>query len=276
MAGTYALTALATLQTALKTTTDGAVYDRLIDVATAMIERFCQRQFLSRSYASWLDAKGGTLLYLPHYPVTAVSRIATTIRDVATVKNATANAAWATVSASTSALTLALQVGATATNSNVAYATYTTINAIVAQINTLGNSWSSVESDTATSIPSTDIKPGGAWACLDSDIYLYAPDEPQEEFEFDEDSGRLYCTSATFPKGKQNVFVAYTGGYSTIPDDLQQACIEVAQQLHQQISQDANLRAESLGDYSYTLASRTEIGADIQAKLWPHRRLFLP
>ena len=275
MAGTYALTDVSTVKSALKLMADDTVLDRLIDVATAQIERYCDRQFKTRSYTSWLDGKSGTLLYLPNYPVTAVSRVCTTLRDLFSITNTTANAAYATVAASTSTLTLTLQVGATTTTNALTYATYTTINSLVAAINAAGNGWSATESDTGTSIPSTDIKPGGAWGCLDDSIYIYGPDEPSEQIEWDEDSGRLWSVDS-FSKGRQNIFVAYTGGYSTTPDDVEQACIELIQKMYQEIKHNDNLQSETLGDYSWAARTQIEIDGKLATKLYPFKRITLP
>jgi uncharacterized phiE125 gp8 family phage protein len=61
----------------------------------------------------------------------------------------------------------------------------------------------------------------------------------------------------TFPPGRLNVAVAYTAGYAvgSIPDDLQEAVIQVTLQMHGLSNRkDAAIASETLGTYSVSYA----------------------
>lgn len=86
--------------------------------------------------------------------------------------------------------------------------------------------------------------------------------------DYDGTSGKVWFieggsgTYDYFPKGHFNVRVTYTGGYSTVPDAVQEACSQLCAQLYGQSADSKNpsLQSESLGDYSYTRMSGTASG----------------
>lgn len=49
-----------------------------------------------------------------------------------------------------------------------------------------------------------------------------------DDYVLDSDLGILHLDAGTFAEGIRNVKVSYSAGYSTIPDDLSQACILLA------------------------------------------------
>lgn len=74
---------------------------------------------------------------------------------------------------------------------------------------------------------------------------------------WDNQTGEIQLSSladyTTFPRGFQNVEIDYYGGYETIPEDLQEACCQVALHLGSlgSTSNDLALGAETPGDYSH-------------------------
>jgi hypothetical protein len=57
---------------------------------------------------------------------------------------------------------------------------------------------------------------------------------------------------AAFPRGFQNVAVAYTAGFADVPGDVVEAAAEVAAWLHSRAGLDG-ISAEKLGDYSRSI-----------------------
>ena len=94
------------------------------------------------------------------------------------------------------------------------------------------------------------------------------------EVECDPNGAALYRAGG-WPVGVRNVFVYYTGGYTTIPADLAQACVELVMQMYHQIEEDPNLKSESLDGHSWSTKSWAEMSADVAARLLPYRRLIL-
>jgi len=103
-------------------------------------------------------------------------------------------------------------------------------------------------------------------------VVLLLNDESTEtlltaEFRFDSESGLVQpiptstmssvngVGSRCFPYGFKNITFNYNGGYATIPDDLQEAVIQIAVALNAMRSlnsyNDPGMVSETLGDYSY-------------------------
>lgn len=72
--------------------------------------------------------------------------------------------------------------------------------------------------------------------------------------ESDEDG----LSDTAFTKGKNRYRATYTSGYSTIPYDLQFACMTLVSQLLN-TSSGGGIKSESLGDHSVTYQDMTEI-----------------
>lgn len=64
-----------------------------------------------------------------------------------------------------------------------------------------------------------------------------------------------------FPEGLLNVSVIYTGGYQTVPANLQQAVILASKVLWDSRKRDSGVASETLGDYSYTTAKLNDAQA---------------
>lgn len=124
---------------------------------------------------------------------------------------------------------------------------------------------------TVTSITITDSD--GTTELLDSNDYVIEEDAGCVTFGPQNDS-----TYAVFPNTyPQNVSVVYAGGYSSIPEALQEATVLVAIQMLSQSAANANpqFKSESIGDYSMTRFGSGEeiLTPQVKALLAPYRRL---
>lgn len=273
MPGTYALTTLAKAQQFLGLSGEGALVDALIDRATTEIERFCQRQFLSRSYASWLDGSGGPYLFVPNPPITVLARACSSLRDAMQVVNSSPDCAYATVRVSTTGITLAVGGGSNAGTTTLLFADYPTLALLAAAVNSYGFGWTATVTPTFDSYPSTELRPIPGRSALTA-TWLPIPDCPDDEVEIAENANALY-RPGLWPEGSANIYVEYTGGYAAIPSDLEEACLELVKQLLDAREADANLLSESLGGHSITMRSAVEVRNDLIARLHPWRRMVL-
>jgi uncharacterized phiE125 gp8 family phage protein len=73
-----------------------------------------------------------------------------------------------------------------------------------------------------------------------------------------------------FASGFLNFEIQYTAGYATIPDDLDMVCREVVRDAYNLSKRDPTLKSESLGDYSYSLASQVELNDGQRERLAPY------
>lgn len=64
-----------------------------------------------------------------------------------------------------------------------------------------------------------------------------------------------------FGAGRERIKVAYTGGFSTIPDDLKLAALILSKTISDTKSISTGVQSESLGNYSYTNASAADVTA---------------
>lgn len=76
-------------------------------------------------------------------------------------------------------------------------------------------------------------------------------------------------------KGRRNIRVQYTGGYSAVPDAVKQATVLLVRHLADSASFSPLLRREQIGDYSYELSAlaveRDQLPAVVMALLEPYR-----
>lgn len=111
---------------------------------------------------------------------------------------------------------------------------------------------------------------------------LFAADTASE-YTYDYDTGRLSIDPSwwaqwpmdrgVMPSAVKSVLVEYTAGYATVPDDIEQACIEVAAMMYRDRRRDSGLASESLGDYSYTRSNRAEMDTTMASLLADWREI---
>lgn len=209
----------------------------LLTEAEYFVSTWCRRTFEQTSYTlEEYSGKKYGIINLKNYPVTALDRVAVGTRNVIEIKN-TNSGTSASVSVTPTGLRLVLDGTADAT---VVWATYATIAAVVAQVNTLGNGWNAAVSSTDyNTFKSTDIVAQYGSSCIDSRVvYLSIPDIAEPEVEVDLDNGQIRLVSG-FPKGYKNVFVDYTAGYTAanMPDDLKLAVKILVQYAYNQVKE---------------------------------------
>ena len=240
-------------------TTEDDRIDALIDRVSQAIESHCNRAFASTAYSKERhDGNGLTRLRLKHYPVSLVSRLSTATVCGLKVGNDsdTSGAYHAFVWADSTTLSLQIDGGDDDGTETLTLASYATITALIAAVNAIGHGWSAEGEDTdAASYPATDLLPTDAkYSALDETVYLDVPDDPQEDYMLEDagDSGILYHAGC-FAHGTQNIVIDYTAGYSTIPDDIADACILWVAARYNRAKEGADgLKAENLGGESKT------------------------
>lgn len=244
---TYALTTLAKLQSYLGITlsTDEEILERCIDRASARVETFLDRNILTRSYTDWIWPSGNTIK-LRHWPVTAVRRVAYGSTIAITVNATTSTDVRATVTVTESAVVLKRwDTDGTASTSTLAFTDYPTTGGMATAIAAVSG-WSA----TATSnYLSAELFPVAGADALANAIYLDVPDIEDAPIWADMDTGLLKVASGVMvgtSEVARPVLVDYDAGYSTVPYDVEQACLEVAAMIYRQRRYDTG---QTLGDF---------------------------
>lgn len=258
---------------AVSITSDRAVGDpsdlvsSILTSTDKYVKDYCRREFESATYSETHDGKSGSI-FLNEYPVTALSRIAVG-RDEAFSVNNTNTTSYATCSCDGTNFTVNLN----GSDSDLSLASYTTLTTLVAAINALGSGWTATLSASSYgAILSSEIIDFYGRSCLDSNIaYIEIKDESLDDFELDASTGEI---NHTFPVGFQNVFINYTAGYSTIPEDLQMAVKVLVQYIYNKVKED-NLGNEyySLGDVKKALTN--EFPIEVQKILLSYKRFMI-
>jgi hypothetical protein len=252
--------------------------ERLIDRATDIIERFCQRKFKSRDYSREIySGTGYTSLWLKQWPVSRVSRVSVGRTSAFSVKNTTATT-WATAEVTATGVRLVAD-GGTATD--LLFANYATITLLVAAISAQAGWTASLLASSYGPLKSTECLRRPSMSCKSPDFayveiptedvsgyYLISPDEERN-------AGELFH-EGIWTSSDQNIFIDYTAGYSTIPDVLQDACVQLVVWKYRMSEGDPTMKSESLGDYSYTRGDLVEgLSAEVREQLSYFRRPVL-
>jgi len=187
------------------------------------IKEYCQRDFESTSYKEYSDGDGTEYLFLKQYPIISVSRLSIGRNNAIKVNNSL-TATYATVSVTSTGVVLNKD-GTDSTNSPFLFADVAndTIAKMVAEISKETNWQAEVMNTNYASYASTELIEAMGLECLDASwAYLEIPDEPDDSFEIDPDSGVIYRAGG-FPSGHRNIRTDYTAGFATLPTDLQLA-----------------------------------------------------
>lgn len=238
----------------------------LRDAVEAWVQIYCDRNFNITSYRERYDGLSDNMLILRQYPVTGITRLSLWPADVIRVKN-TMLYTNATVSTSSTAVILTRD----GTSTSLTYATYPTFTQLVDAINALSASgWAAtLVSPTFANFKSTELIERMGLYCLESTwVYLQMPYQRGElDFDVDSERGIIYLFRYVFidnvddsrsgvtgfPRGTRNIFVDYSAGYSTIPEDLKLAIKIIVKYIYQRRDEEAfGAKSQSAGGVSFT------------------------
>ncbi len=228
---------------------DDALIANIIDRASAEIETICSRYFNTANYAGWFDGNGVQAIYLDNWPVTAVTRVSTGKLSVLGVWCNSTSITHASARVTANSLIMVHTDSTGTTTTTLAFSTYTTIAALAAQIDATGSGWGSQNMSYGTYL-TTDLIELPAMYCLNQYAYLLHPYQALNDYLCEEDSGRLFYQGG-FARGSQNIYVEYTGGYPTVPFDVEQACLMLVAYTYFGTTRDPALQSEKLGDYAW-------------------------
>jgi hypothetical protein len=227
----------------------------LITAASESICRYCHRQFKLQSYTHYLSGAGQPYdeLFLREIPVVSISRFAGNPTKVMWISNAdkTTNQR-ATVATTATGITLTRVASGVATTNTITYASAVTLEALQTVISGLGGGWTTMLNPEYRLYASADLRPlQGAMTALSGGaaLELYTEDLPFEQWRLDAGSGRL---SGHFPQGNMNIRVDYVAGYATIPENVQQACVQLAADLSSINKRDQTVQSVKIGPFAKT------------------------
>lgn len=276
---TYALCSLANFKTyaGIDGTDDDSRIELLIDAASDRIEKYCNRQFLTRTYTETYDGTGHTRLRLYQAPVTVVTRVVSGREEALNVTGTATGGYAAYVTADSTNLTFLVKIASGDSTDTLAIADYATLSSMNTAINALSN-WTSTLRHGDGNWATSDIIASGALQCLDPDTAsLYTWNEAEQEYDIDWTAGELIHAGAGWPRGSRNIYVEYTAGYTNVPDDVEQACMEMVKLAYDSAERDTSVSSERIGSYAWARGAvqEQEFTQKMADRLWSHRRIFM-
>jgi len=276
--GATALMTIAELKRYMRITV--STYDTLLtelrDGTTNVIEDYCGRHFVAGSYAKWFNGTGENILYLDEVPVTAVAQLSIDTLNALSVTCGASDATHASVTVTATGVVLLVSDGASAGTTTRLFSGYATLALMAAAINSATGSWTATVQGNLDSYRSSQLQLMPAQFCAsDTAAYLLIPDDPEEAFRYDADNGALMLEWGVFPEGQRNVYVAWTAGYSTIPNAVLSVCRELVAQMYNAGARNPTLQSERRAEYAWTAASGESVSGYLtsqqRARLAPYK-----
>jgi hypothetical protein len=226
----------------------------LVTACSRAIRRYCGREFDSQSFDE-LYHGGCDRLLLKQFPILSIARVAYAPTTVLRIRNTSASNQRATVAVTSTGLTLTrVASGITTSDTSVTWAGNATLTAVAAAVNALGNGWSAAVADSAyNNRASGDLRAlQGALQAKDVDAELRIHLLELSAYDVDAERGIL-CVGAGLDDlasvggaGVNYWRVIYTAGFSTVPEDVQEACAQWVAALFWQTKRDAGLAQEQV------------------------------
>lgn len=251
----------------------------LITAASDAVRGACHRDLSQTSYTEYYS--GGIYICEPlrlrQFPVVEITRIATDPRPALLVQNVDAGTNQrATVETTPTSVRLFRIASATPVTTDLSFAANPTLADMTAAINALGAGWASQVIDRFGNWASADLKPlqGAATALFGGrQLELYTEDlQPfvnwppgdvwGEEsgyqsfcgWRLDDETGEVY---GRFPRGQLNIRIDYTAGFATIPQAVQEACVQLVLDLYNAGLVNSTLKKATLGNGSFEVQSQS-------------------
>ena len=250
-----------------------------IDAATDIVEQYLGHIVISRRLREWTDADGRSTLALRERPVQIVHAIRFGRLACMTIQSTIGTDIQTTVSVDSNHIRLdridssgsdhqtTLAFGANKTSSDLA-------SAISATTGFTATATVNVSAYHIHRVAGRDLKL--------ATMTLYAADQGQLDTEVDYGRGLIYMKDRPYgwvddgwPRGPLSLLVDYTAGYdqADVPFAIQNATRTIAAGLYFARKRDPGLSSESLGDYSYSLASLGDEGQQAMRQVQPFRRI---
>lgn len=280
---------------------NGAYLVNLLDAASTAIRRATGKDFTSTSYTEY-HTVGPYIrepLQLRQYPVTRISRLAVANRCLQVLNSGNGGTIQrATIETlSNGDIRYTTVASGVVTTNTLAAATYVTVQAMANAINALGNGWSTTIFSSAAGsynlFPVVDLKTlqgassamvGGCYLDIYEDWYGWnnsAGFYPEGEgswgsatsfWRLEPETGQLFIHA---PRGQMILRVDYVAGYSTIPNDLQEATVELAQHLYQSGISNSTFSAYRIGQEAVTYRQKwPSVVSSLIAPYTDHSRTF--
>jgi len=277
--------------------TNPAYLASLVTAASDSIRRECGREFILAAFTEYHS--GGIYIREPlrlrQYPVAEITWVAASPRAALLIQNVdSVTNQRATFETTSVALRLVRVASAVLSTTDLLNATYPTVAQLATAVNGLANGWSATVRNDFANWPSADFKAlQGAVSALNGgrDLEMYSEivqpftawpggggDGDWDDgfqgttgWRLDEETGEMF---GRFPRGQLNIRIDYRAGYGTVPQAVQEACVQLTQDLYQAALVNNTLQKSTLGASSVTLkdtSTAPQLSPKVQLLLAPYR-----
>lgn len=251
---------------------DDGLLDTLVSAASKIVENICDRVFATTPYTEWLDGNGQNYILVPHYPITEIERVCLGSVVALEVQCSQSDATRAVVSYDKINVDCKIVGGAEDGKTNsAAVATYKTLSTLDTQIDTF-TGWAATIRHTDSGWASADIRPVSGLNAL-SPLYAQLLVPGDAVTWIDDDGIRTIYLSSAVSRGRKNVFVEWTGGYTSIPEPIEVVCAKIVGDLYAEGKRDSTLKSERLGDYAWVAKVEKEVAMNYFSELRPYMKI---
>lgn len=235
-------------------TDSDAIIDDIVTTVTCEMEIYCNRQFELDTYTEQITGNCENSVRLRNIPIEGILYAATGSASAIRVTYDGSATGFIDVQEKEIRLTELLS------QTDIAIADTDTLANVVTKINAESNWSAEINNDDYNAYPGR-ILTQRTYGVLETtnDVDLVAA---TNHLALREINDGLYQTSKNLTG---NAIVIYNGGYAVdaIPTGLEQLATQISADTYKSISQQANLKGEKIGDYSYTL--NTEVKTAMEA-----------
>ena len=230
--------------------------EALIASVSAAIEKYCNRGLERTERTEYHTLRTGQV-FCRAYPIDHVARICSSSVDALTI---TGTGEVATFAVTATGLTLNRIASGTRTTTTLTFASNTTLTALATAIAAV-TGWSATVASGYGNYPSADLIEGQSGnAKTTAPVGLWV-DDTTPAYDIDTRTGVITLGHlgrnawlADYRGCNVNrVRITYTGGYATVPADLQQACADLVGLKWN--NKAGAIQSESLGEYSYSIST---------------------
>lgn len=250
----------------------------LIKACSSAVEKYCRRQFDSQEFDELYPGYAGDTLTLRHFPVVKVTRVASDPVTVLSVQNtATSTNQRATARVTASGLELIRAAsGAVTTDTSITWAGNATLTAVAAAVTALGNGWQGRVKGVYGPWPSADLRDfQGHLNALGQEAPLKLHVHELTEYDVDEQRGWLLRFGG-WHGGRNAWRVIYTAGWTTVPEDVQEATAQWVALLFWQTKRDPGSIMRRTADLTEQQGRlEAHIPANVRLLLRPYRTNYL-
>lgn len=249
-----------------------------IEAATKAIQRYCHRDFFATTYDEKPNITQFNQAILKQFPIKWVRRVCDRVASFFTLTNTDATVTNATFYTDSDGITLTHVIGGAVTVTTIAWESDDE-GGVSDTINAIGHGWNCTDNMTYEAYSAADVITGQFGNCANSKVATITGWLDTESRVHVNDKtgiltfaaprwGQLFVDPLIDPfftlggYGCNVLRVVYSAGYDAwdIPADLQQACADIVMGMD---NDNKVLASESLGNYSYSVAS----AADALARL---------